>query len=251
MEKKRLVVGTYNIQHCLDNTVPIDGPNAVRVDKVAALLIEIGYEIVGLNEVYEKGPDDRYCDQAPKLAKLCGAKDYVFGLGKEFEWKDIIGNAVLSKYPIVGQEIIPVPAPTEEERNPEEKSWYEDRVIVKTTIDVGQKIDFISTHFGLNRLEQQRMIAALLKIIDNEDKPFVLCGDFNALPESDILSPLFERLQSAAKETGKQQDFTWASYDPQRTLDYIFLSKEFKVLEFEVVKTVLSDHLPLRAVVEL
>ena len=250
---KRLVLGTYNIEHCADHTVPFDASNrpVVNVDKMVALLNELGYDIVGLNEVYEKSSSEGLCEQSRKLAKGFGAVDYVFGLGKEFEWKDIIGNTVLSKYPILEKEVVHVLAPTEDERNPEEKEWYEDRVIVRTTIDVGQKIDFISTHFGLNRLEKQRMMEALLKIIDKEDKPFVLCGDFNAQPESDILAPLFERLQSAAKVTGKQQELTWSSYDPKLTIDYIFLSKEFKVLEFEVVKTILSDHYPLYAVVEL
>ncbi len=249
----KLIFGTYNIQHCSDNTVPFDENNrpVVRIDKTAEMLKKLKVDIVGLNEVYKKGPGDEYCDQTEKLAANFGTDQYVFGLGKEFEWKDIIGNAVLSRYKILSSEIFHIPAPTESERSPEEKEWFEDRVIIKTSIDIGREICFISTHFGLNGSEQERMVKKLVEILDEVKVPCVLCGDFNVQPDSEYLKPIYERMQSAADVCGKRYELTWSSFNPKLTIDYMFFTKEFKILNFEVVKEILSDHRPLWAEVEL
>ena len=251
--QRKIVFGTYNIQHCSDNTVPFDenGHLVVRVDKTAEMLNKLKLDIVGLNEVYEKGPGEEYCNQTETLAKYFGTDQYVFGLGKEFEWKVTIGNAVLSRYKILSSEIFNVPAPNEGERLPEEKEWFEDRVIVKTMIDVGREICFISTHFGLNGSEQRRMVNKLVEILDEVKVPCVLCGDFNVEPDSEYLKPIYERMQSAADLCGKRYELTWSSFDPKLTIDYMFFSKEFKILNFEVVKEILSDHRPVWAEVEL
>ncbi|MBR2375725.1 MAG: endonuclease/exonuclease/phosphatase family protein [Clostridia bacterium] len=249
----KLKVGTYNVQHCSDNTVPVDELNRpiVRVDKIAQLLKDLGVEIVGLNEVYGKGPEEAYCDQARKLAEYFGAESYVFGQSKEFEWGDTIGNAVLSRYKIVDVQFYPVLEPTADERRENETSWYEDRVIVKATVDVGREICFLSTHFGLNGLEKERIVEKLVEVIDAETRPIILCGDFNVLPDQEYLKPIYQRLQSAADVVGKRSVMTWASFAPQLTIDYIFVSKEFTVKDYEVVDVVLSDHRPLWAELEL
>lgn len=248
----KLTVGTYNICHCSDFGVPfVNGKQVVSIERHSDLLKEMKFDIVGLNEVYDYGPGEEYCNQTEKLANLSGYGNYYFGKSKQFEWKDIIGNAVLSKYKITDVETFAVPAPKESERNPEENEWYEDRLIVKATVDVGREIEFISTHFGLNRSEQRRMVATLTQVLDAADKPCVLLGDFNASPSDEVLQPIYKRLKSAAALTGQTEAPTWASYAPDRTLDYIFVSNEFTVKRFEVVDKILSDHRPLRAELEL
>ncbi len=249
----KLKVGTYNVQHCSDNTVPVDELNRpiVRVDKTAQLLKDLGVEIVGLNEVYGKGPEEAYCDQARKLAEYFGAESYVFGQSKEFEWGDTIGNAVLSRYKIVDVQFYPVLEPTADERRENETSWYEDRVIVKATVDVGREICFLSTHFGLNGLEKERIVEKLVEVIDAETRPIILCGDFNASPDSKVLQPIYARLQSAADVTDKRYKPTIASWNPYATIDYIFVSEAFTVKDFDVANVVLSDHLPVWADLEL
>lgn len=250
-----LTFATYNICHCANfkdwdrKTSPL-----VSIEKTAEVLKDINADVVGLNEAYDDsiGRED-FRKQTEKLAKLCGVNDCVFAKGKKFDWGDVIGNSILSKYKIVKVETYPVPAPTEEERNPEEKNWYEDRVIVKATIDIGREINVMSTHFGLNPLEKKRIVAKLTEILDSDDRPFVLMGDFNALPHREILQPIYDRLQSAADVMGKTNVFTWASFEPLHTLDYIFLSKEFKVVEYEVLDVIVSDHRPVytKAVIEV
>ena len=183
------------------------------------------------------------------MAKLAGYPYYVFAKGKEFDW-GTIGNAVLSKYPIINVTKILVPAPQEEERNPNEKAWYEDRVLLCVEIEVnGKKVCVISTHFGLNPTEKRNIVAEVCKVIDGQDD-VVLMGDFNMLPDNEILSPLYARLKSVAKEQ-ESNEYTFASYDPKFQIDYIFVSKNVKVQSYTVYKNIVSDHRPISAEIEL
>lgn len=245
----KLTIGTYNVCHCADFSLKEGNKIPVNIEKTARLISST--DITGANELYQKSDKSELQNQTEKLAALSGHKYFEFGLGAEFRWGDSIGNAVLSKYPIVNVEKIAVSAPLDNEKRADENDWYEDRIIVKATVDIGVKVDYISTHFGLNLLEQERMVDKLVEIIDSCLNPVVLCGDFNSTPHSNILKPIYERLTSAADVVGKTDEFTLDSFNPYITLDYIFLSKEFKVISYEVIKEISSDHFPIRAEVEI
>lgn len=254
----KLRIGSYNVCHCADWS-KAEGDNVpVSPGKTASLLSEIGYDIVGLQEVYESGgTNPLLTNQTSLLLRYSNLTYGVFGLGEYFEWGQSIGNAVLSKYPILSKTLVAVPKPTDEEKRPTETQWYEDRIIVKTTIKINNhinidfNIDYITTHFGLNKLEQENMIEALIKVIDGCQNPVVLCGDFNSDPTNKIQAPLRERLISVADVVGNSNEYTASSLNPYAALDYVFVSKEFKVKSYQVVKTVLSDHFPIVAEVEI
>lgn len=243
-------LATYNICHCGNYENWKEGNELpVNVARTAEVIAQINADVIGLNEVYNVGDREDFCEQTEKLAKLAGYPYCVFAAGKEFEWATI-GNAILSKYPIVHVKKIAVPAPTEEERNPNENAWYEDRVLLCVEIDVnGKNMLVISTHFGLNATEQRRIVDIACKEIDACDE-VVIMGDFNASSNSEVLSPLYARLKSAAKETGNME-YTWASYAPQIQLDYIFVPKTAKIKEYTVYKICVSDHRPISAEIEL
>ena len=241
---------TYNICHCGNYENWKTGDDLpINIARTAEAIAEINADVIGLNEVYTAGEEENLRDQTEKLTKLAGYPYSVFAAGKEFEW-GTIGNAILSKYPIVSVKKIAVPAPTEEERNPNEKSWYEDRVLLCVEIDVnGKNISVISSHFGLNPTEQRRIVEAACKVIDEKQGNVVIMGDFNVLPDSEFLSPLYARLKSAAKETDNGE-FTFATYKPQIQIDYIFVSKSATVKSYTVHKYLVSDHRPISAEID-
>ncbi len=253
----KLTIGSFNICHCADWSVGGDSPPA-SPGKTASLIDTIGYDIVGLQEVYQDGGSNPLLtNQTSQLLRFSQLTYGVFGLGQRLDWGHSIGNAVLSKYPILSKSIIPVPKPTDEEKRPTENQWYEDRVIVKTTLRISNyvnidfNIDYITTHFGLNLLEQENMVKTLVKLIDGCANPVVLCGDFNSDPSNKVQKPLRERLTSVADVVGKTDEYTASSLNPYAALDYIFLSKEFRVISYDVVKEISSDHFPIRAEVEI
>lgn len=245
----RMKLATYNICHCgnYENWKKGDAL-PVNIARTAEVIAEIGADVIGLNEVYTIGEREDFCAQEEKLAKLAGYPYYAFAKGKAFEWATI-GNAILSKYPIISVREIAIPAPTEEERNPNENAWYEDRVLLCVEIDYkGRKICVISTHFGLNPTEQRRIVEASCKEIDSCEN-VVIMGDFNVLPDSEFLEPLYARLKSVAKEV-HNKEFTFSTYNPEIQIDYIFVPKTATIQDYTVYKNHVSDHRPISAEID-
>ena len=242
-------VATYNICHCenYENWGKVE-PLPVNLARTAEIIAKINADIIGLNEVYTVGESEELCRQDEKLATLADYPYHAFAIGKEFGYLTI-GNAILSKYPIINVKSIPVPAPAESERNPNETNWYEDRVVLCVEVERdGERFCVISTHFGLNPTEQHRIVNAVCKEIDTREK-VVLMGDFNVKPDDKILSPLYARLHSVAKEQGNNE-YTFATYEPKIQIDYIFVSKTAKIKDYTVHKYCVSDHRPISATIE-
>lgn len=242
-------IATYNICHCGNFENWKKGDDLpLNIARTAEVIAEINADVIGLNEVYHVGESEDFCLQEEKLAKLAGYPYYVFALSKEFEW-GTIGNAILSKYPILNVKRIAVPAPAEHERKPDENKWYEDRVLLCVEIEVdGENIYVIASHFGLNPTEQRRIIEIALKELDGREN-VVIMGDFNALPEDECLLPLYDAFKSTAKERNNDE-YTFPTYNPKVRLDYIFVSKTAKVKEYTVYKNHVSDHRPISAEIE-
>ena len=248
-----LKIGTYNVYHCGDfeNWKPGDEHvGKITIEKTAKTITDLNLDIIGLNEVYLTGEKEEYCNQTEKLAKLAGYPYCASAAGKDYGWTTI-GNGLLSKYPIKKIEKIMCYIPKEEDRDPTEDSWWEDRVLLVADIDVnGTIIKVIVSHFGLQKSEQVRIVEMGCKIID-EYKDVIIMGDFNALPDALSLTPLYERLNSTAKEMGNKE-FTFSSYEPDRQIDYIFVPKRAKIKAYTVHKEArTSDHRPISAVIEL
>lgn len=255
--RKNIRIATYNIAHCLNFSTyqPPQIPSrdlVVEPQETAKVVHGLDATIVGLNEVYETGGNG-LSEQAKTIAKAAGMKYSAFGEAICFDG-DIpasYGNALLSDKKIVFSDVIKVPVPTKDERREGENGYYEDRAVLRAEIDVdGTNITVFVTHFGLNLLEQERMVATLVKIIDEVKTHVVLMGDFNVTPHSPVLQPIYDRLQSAADAVGSTA-YTFSSYAPDRTIDYIFVSKEFAVSSFDVVDNRTSDHRPCVATLHL
>lgn len=109
---------------------------------------------------------------------------------------------------------------------------------------------FACTHLSLTGEDRMSSLEIIGKIAGESNKPFILAGDFNDLPESAFIQGLqkeFHILNIPAEKT-------FPAPLPDRTLDYITLLKkdspDFKVLGSEVIdEPMASDHRPV--VVEL
>lgn len=243
-------LATYNISHCQDMSENHNDDAPVNIFKMAEYIKSFDADIVSLNEVYMASSNEDFDKQTEKIIKITEHPYFFQAAGEDLGWT-VIGNAILSRFPISDAFEVHIPAPTEEEKRPNENDWYEDRVVLCVNIKAGEKeLLVVATHFGLNGLEQERIVKAVCEIIDNAKKPIILMGDFNALPRCEVLAPIYERLVSAAEEMNNN-DFTFASFKPDRTIDYIFVSKDIKVECFEVKKDILSDHRPCVAKVTL
>lgn len=248
----KLRFATYNVCHCGDYSMHKPGDpfqlKIITVDKTAEAIKTVGADIIGLNEVFDDGNREEFKHQTAELARQAGYPYCYFAKGYDYKWC-IIGNAILSKYPILKFEAVPVPTVPKEER--EEKGWYEDRVIAVADIDVnGKVIKVLASHFGLIPVELERIVNKSCEIIDNSPVPCVIMGDFNVKPGNEAINPILERLMSCAEVMGNDEP-TFASYDPKVHIDYICVPKSSKVLDYTVHKLKASDHMPISADVEI
>ena len=246
-----LKIGTYNICHCGDYTNRKDTDpvwvQTINIQAMADAIKRLDFDVIGLNEVYFKSVNQDGVDQAKKLAKLAGYEFYASAEGAT-DGRTTIGNAILSKYPIVNVEIIPIPTIPESERD--EEGWYEERVLLIADIDIGGKINkVIVSHFGCIKKERDLIVDKISKILDKEDV-LVVMGDFNALPNAPELQPLYDKMTNAADEKGNK-DFTFASYNPYMCIDYIFVKKGVQINSCVVHKEKASDHYPISAVLKV
>ena len=199
-------------------------------------------DVVGLNEMRDKGKDDGYDNQTAILAELTGLKHYYFAKAIEFNGVNPYGNALLSKYPVVSAETILVPDPDPKTGT----EYYETRCLLKAKLEGG--ITVLVIHFGLNPDEQKNAVETVLENLENEK--CILMGDFNVIPENSILNPIKERMKDVAAFVDKPL-LSYPSVKPDRKIDYIFVSPDVEVIAADIPAIVASDHLPHTAIVNI
>lgn len=94
-----------------------------------------------------------------------------------------------------------------------------------------------------DRLEQSERI---LEFTKNIPHPFVLCGDFNLLPDTESIRK-FEHagLRNLIREYNVTSTRTSRYTKPQKFADYVFISKDINLKDFKVLPDEVSDHAPL------
>ncbi|MEV5933512.1 endonuclease/exonuclease/phosphatase family protein [Streptomyces sp. NPDC052079] len=129
----------------------------------------------------------------------------------------------------------------------------EDRgyMAVTTTVD-GQEIRVFNTHLAQRRQETYRtdQIAALAEEVARHDRAIVL-GDFNAVPDSPELTPMWALAGDTDPECRPSPTGTCLpTTDWQSKFDYVFL-RGISPLKHHVQPTPYSDHHPLHTDLDL
>ncbi len=98
------------------------------------------------------------------------------------------------------------------------------------------------------RLEQS---AKILEFTEKIRNPFVLCGDFNLLPDTESIRK-FEKagLRNLIREFGVTSTRTGFYKKPQKFADYVFISRDATLKNFKVLPDEVSDHAPLSIEIE-
>ena len=146
---------SYNIQSCRDYiTRQFDPTKLINVIK------EYEPDILGLNEVRSEKlvetNDPSWFNQTKTIADAMGYKYYFFA--EAIKLQGYYGNAIISKYPILNPEIIPIPDPLIKD----EDVYYESRCILKCNVN-GYLV--LITHLGLANKERELGISLLKKIV--------------------------------------------------------------------------------------
>lgn len=209
------------------------GPWEERQPAIAETLRCVDADVIALQEVW--GVRDGV-GQAEALGGALGY-EHVFAAG--FEDGDVsFGNAILSRWPIAASDTRPLPTTA---------TTNEFRVALKAEVDGPRgRFEVYTTHLNWRydeshvRQEQVRAIAEFIGESEGRTYPPILCGDFNAEPDSDEIRMLtgraavpVERLVfiDAWDVAGEGPGFTWSNDNPfaageleaDRRIDYVLV----------------------------
>ena len=224
---------TFNTQHCHSYL-----GNSIDIELMARVIKDSGADIVGLNEIYGKGDAFPFEDQTGRLAELTSLENRYFAKAIDVHsWNSPYGNALISKYPIISAETIPVPDPDANCRIGNRS--YETRCLLKAKLSCGLTVLII--HFGLNPEEKENAVKTVLENI--EDEKCILMGDFNITPDEAFLAPIKARMKDSA-EIFEGERLSYPSDTPIKKIDYIFVSHDIELISADIPSIVASDHRP-------
>ena len=239
---------TWNIHHAEGVDKKID------VDRIAQLINEERADIVAIQEVDRGVERSKKIDIITKLADLTGMT-YAFGKTIDYQGGEY-GNALLTRFPIF------------EERNVLFKkiSEAEQRGVLLLVLGIaGEEILVANTHFDSQGNDSLRVasVSELKNILKAySSRPTILCGDFNDIPSSRVVTQLKEEYLDAWELAGTWEGFTFPADIPKKRINYVFTNNSRKpdststavhlrALSAHVVRSLASDHVPLLVEFEL
>jgi len=228
-DARALVVATYNIHSC----VGVD--RRYHPDRVAAVLRELGADIIGLQEVDARrrraGHDQRaYFAQATGLAVVPGADSR--------DHRGRFGNALLTRFPVRAVRHIDLSV-----------TGYEPRSAIDVELAVdGRRLRVVVTHLGLRAGERRQQIHRLLEALaaaPSTAEAMLVMGDLNEWRSRRGSIPALDRRLGRAPARR-----TFPSWLPVLPLDRIYAAGAANLRGVAVHRSALariaSDHLPLR-----
>lgn len=228
------------------------GKDAAGVDnlgRVARVIEETGADIVLLQEVDRGTERSGGVDQLAELRRLTGF-DGAFGKSLDFQGGEY-GIAILSRWPIVASEVIPLRTNPPQ---PRAGGSLEPRIAFAAEIEApAGRFAIVNTHFDASRDETWRLqeAADLLAWIGAAPRmPRFVGGDFNAEPPSAVYARLTAGgLNDAWPLCGKGESLTFSAAKPVKRIDYLFLLGAGGCDSARVLDADASDHRPLLVVI--
>ena len=209
----KIKIMTFNIQHCKNYIT-----KKIDYNSIINLIKKYNPDIVGLNEIYSF-----------QLKKLCKYLDYNYYFGKSDNLILPYGNSILSKYDINNIKVIKI-------KDNNNFKYSEKRSILSCNVNINNNLyNIYVTHLGLKENEKINSINTLINNINIDNS--IILGDFNINSDSKLLDKFNNFIDSTNKDL-----YTYPSTNPKYKLDYIFVSKNIKVIKSYVLEEVISDH---------
>lgn len=248
-QRCRVRLMTYNIHHGRGTDERYD------IERVASVIASQRPDVVALQEI-ERFRRRTYRDNQPEILADILGMDYTFARTVDHRRNDHhhyagYGNAILSRLPITAHEHFNISYP----------GPHEPRGCLHATVQVeGQPLHVFCVHLGLRYRERHFQVERLLSedVVNNSKfgkGPKVLLGDFNNWWPVKSAKLVAEHFHNACMVTGHKRLRTFGHPFSVLCLDYIYASRDLKVVSCEVVKNplalVASDHRPLMCSVEM
>ena len=107
--------------------------------------------------------------------------------------------------------------------------------------DGWKKLNIINLHLGLDKEERELQLQEVETFIKELNDQYIVVGDFNQ-GDVDVNKEIFK---DVAEELNQNNTLTYATSLDR--IDYILLSPNIEVIEYDVIKKNMSDHFPIYA----
>ncbi len=221
-----------------------DAAGRRNLDDVAALVRELDPDVVLLQEVDRRTERSGGEDQPVVLAGQTG-HTWVFGRTLDFQG-GLYGIAVLSRWPIVADSVIPLVVSPPQERA---GGSYEPRGLLVATVETpGGPLEVLNTHLDAspddrNRWQEVQAARSVAERSRSGGRWTLLGGDLNSLPAARTMNHLRAGgWRDAWEECGEGPGFTYPASEPARRIDYLWLGQGIGCRAALVVADTASDH---------
>ncbi|HET9722041.1 MAG TPA: endonuclease/exonuclease/phosphatase family protein [Candidatus Saccharimonadales bacterium] len=230
-----------------------------KAENILSLVQRINPDIFCCQEISDKNPNSKellsgltniYKQHYLETADIIGKS------GENLK----LGNAIFSKFPLSNRKRVDLwngPNPTSDNQ-------HEQRIYIEVTLDVsGHNLTVGTTHLSFapyftdtpDRLAQSEK---LMRVIESKESNYIITGDFNSAPKTEIIKTIEKHLVSAgppdSKPTFTTIPFSFLGFDAKGLewrVDYVFATKDISIISSKIIQTKYSDHLPILVELEI
>lgn len=217
-QNQQLQIMSYNVCHCAGMDLVID------YDRTAAVIAQQQPDVVALQELDSMTGRSGNRDQLGELASRTGYHP-VFGAAIEFNG-GLYGVGILSREIPMSTKRIPLPG-------------EEPRVLLVAELE-----DYViaCTHLDLDEAQRLASVALIEEEAQRWEKPFILAGDWNDDPDSELLELMTQYFTVLSSD-----EATYPADKPTECIDYVAVfNGRAEALETHVIdEPEASDHRPL------
>ena len=215
----QLQIMTYNVRHCAGMDLVVD------YDRIASVIAENQPDVVALQELDSMTGRS---GQKYQLGELAKRTNYYPAFGKAIDYDGgAYGVGVLTKEKPLSTKRIPLPG-------------EEPRVLFLVEL---KNYVIACTHMDLEESERLASVPLIIEEARSWQKPFILTGDWNDYPDSQLLQELTKGFT-----INSGNDATFPADEPDECIDYV---ATFNNCSAKTIKSIVidekeaSDHRPL------
>lgn len=196
------------------------------------------------------------------VAKLISEElnlEYNFAPAHKYDDNHILGNGIFSRFPIIENcNFLIADAKSSNDYSSEGRIC----AVSKIKTDHEKIITIATTHSSYNHkfVENEaklKQIRKLLAFFKSHNEKLMFTGDLNVTPKTRSIKLIEKQLVHCGpdykKPTWTTKPFSYDGFEETKLrwrLDYVFATKDIKILNSKILKTEYSDHLPILIEIE-